>query len=80
MYSFGYKAWGLRGSKLHGRVRPEFCLFVFSFYRPFRPNFWKIEKKRDFFNFIFVFPSDSCQYSTEVQLCFFVLSFLLQTG
>ena len=47
--------------------------FYFSFYRPFRPNFLKIEKKiKDiFFNFIFVFSSDSCQYSTGVQLCFF---------
>ena len=25
---------------------------------------------------LFFFPSDSCQYNTGVQLCFFVLSFL----
>ena len=49
-------------------VRPEF--FNFSFYRPSRPNFLKIEKKikEIFFNFIFVFPSDSSQHSTGVQL------------
>ena len=41
--------------------------------------FLKIEKKRVFFfNFIFLFPSDSCQYSTGVQSWFFVLSFLQQ--
>ena len=58
-------------------ARPEF--FYFSFYRPSRPNFLEIEKKikEIFFNFIFLFPSNSCQYSTGVQLCFFVLSFLL---
>ena len=51
-------------------VRPED--FYFSFHRPSRPDFLKIEKKiKDiFFNFIFVFPSDSCQYSPGVQLCF----------
>ena len=56
--------------------RPE--LFYFSFYRPSRPNFLEIEKKiRDFFQFFFfLFPSDSCQYSTGVQLLFFVLSFV----
>ena len=61
-------------------LRPEF--FYFSFYRPSLPYFLKIEKKikEIFFNFIFLFPSDSCQYSTGVQLCFFVLSFLLQPG
>ena len=61
-------------------LRPEFCYF--SFYRPSRPYFLKIEKKnkRDLFNFIFVFPSDTCQYSTGVQLSFSALSFLLQPG
>ena len=64
----------------YSQIRPEF--FYFSFYRPSRLNFLKIEKKiKDiFFNFIFVFSSDSCQYSTGVQLCFFVMSFLLQPG
>ena len=52
-------------------VRPEF--FYYSFYRPSRPNFLKIKKeiKDIFLNFIFIFPSDSCQYSTEVQFCFY---------
>ena len=50
--------------------------FYFSFYRPSRPNFLEIEKKEIVFNFIFLFPSDS----TGVQLCFFVLSFLLLPG
>ena len=61
-------------------LRPEF--FYFSFYRPSRPNFLEIEKKikEISINFIFLFPSDSCQYSTGVQLCFFVLSFLLLPG
>ena len=61
-------------------LRPEF--FYFSFYRPSRPNFLEIEKKikEIFFNFIFLFPSDSCQYSTGVQLCIFILSFLLLPG
>ena len=48
--------------------------FYFLFYRPSRPNFLKIEKKikRDFFfNFIFVFPSDSCQYSTQSSIIIF---------
>ena len=56
-------------------LRPEF--FYFSFYRPSRPNVLEIEKKiiEIFFHFIFLFPSDSYQYSTGVQLCFFVLSF-----
>ena len=61
-------------------VRPVF--FYFSFYRPSRPKFLEIEKKikENFFNFIFLFPSDSCQYSTGVHLCFSVLSFLLLPG
>ena len=57
--------------------------FYLSFYRPSRPIFLEIEKKIKeifFFDFIFLFPSDSCQYSTGVQLCFFVLSFLLLPG
>ena len=43
--------------------------FYFSFYGPSRPNFLKIEKqiiKEIFFNFIFVFPSDSSKYNTGV--------------
>ena len=66
--------------KLGAYPRPGF--FYFSFYRPSRPNFLEIEKKikEFFFNFIFLFPSDLCQYSTGVQLCFFVLSFLLLPG
>ena len=53
--------------------------FHFSFYRPSQPNFLKIEKKKNFFffNFIFIFSFHSYQYCTKVQLCFFVLSFLL---
>ena len=57
--------------------------FIFRFTDPPDPIFFENRKKnnKDFFNFIFVFPSDSCQYSTGVQLCFFfVLSFLLQQG
>ena len=56
--------------------------FIFRFTDPPEPNFLEIEKKikEIFFNFIFLFPSDSCQYSTEVQLCFLVLSFLLLPG
>ena len=48
-------------------------LVYFSFYRPSCPNFLKIEKKikEIIFNYIFVFPSDSCQNSTGVDLCFF---------
>ena len=58
-------------------------LVNFSFYRPSRPNFLENEKKneRDYFQFFFfLFPSDSCQYITGVQLCFFILSFLLLPG
>ena len=33
--------------ELHMSLRPEF--FYFSFYRPSRPNFLKIEKKKKFF-------------------------------
>ena len=56
--------------------------FFFRFTDPPDPIFWKLKKKikEIFFNFIFSFPSDSCQYSTGVQLCFFVLSFLLLSG
>ena len=35
------------------------------------------KNKRDFFNFIFVFPSDSCQYSIGVH---YVFSFCLSTA
>ena len=65
----------LRTSCQEGLFRPEF--FYFSFYRPSRPNFWEIAKKKIkeiFFNFIFLFPSDSCQYSTEFS---YVFSFCL---
>ena len=67
-------------NKIGTLVRPEF--FYFCFTDPPDPIFLEIEKKQKkiFFNFIFLFPSDSCQYSTVVQLCFFVLSFLLQPG
>ena len=56
--------------------------FIFRFTDPPDPFFWKLKKKikEIFFNFIFLFPSDTCQYSTGVQLCFFVLSFLLLPG
>ena len=61
------------------KARPE--LFYFSLYRPFRPNFFKNRKKERFLSiFIFLFPSDSCQYSTGVQLCFFSFDFLLPPG
>ena len=47
------------GCSHFGQVRPEF--FNFSFYRPDRPEFLKIEKKIKvlFFNFIFRVRSDS---------------------
>ena len=50
--------------------------FIFRFTDPPDPIFWKLKKKikRFFFNFIFLFPSDSCQYSTGVQLCLFYCS------
>ena len=48
--------------------------FIIRFTDPPDPIFRNL-KKRDFFNFIFVFPSDSCQYSTGVQLCFFRIVF-----
>ena len=57
-------------------IRPEF--FYFSFYRPSRPNILEIEKKikEIFFSILlFLFRSDSCQYSTGVQLCFFLFVF-----
>ena len=44
--------------------------FSFRFTDPPDPIFWKLKKKLEiFFNFIFLFPSDTCQYSTGVQLC-----------
>ena len=56
--------------------------FIFRFTDPPYPIFWKLKKKKKKkkINFIFLFPSDLCQYSTGVQLCFFVLSFLLLPG
>ena len=59
-----------------------FGLLVLFFVLQTQPNFLGIEKKikEIFFNFIFLFPSDSSQYSTGVQLCFLVLSFLLLPG
>ena len=56
--------------------------FIFRFTDPPDPIFWKLKKKikEIFFQFFFSFPSDSCQYSTGVQLCFYVLSFLLLPG
>ena len=50
--------------------------FYFSFYRPSQPNFLKSVKKiKDFFQFYFCFSSNSYQYSTGVQLCFFIFVF-----
>ena len=53
--------------------------FIFRFTDPPDPIFWKLKKKNNkrdvFFNFIFLFPSDSCKYSTGVQLCFFCFVF-----
>ena len=55
---------------------------VFSFFvlQTLPTQFFLKLKKIRVFSFIFLFPSDSCQYSTGVQLCFFVLSFLLMPG
>ena len=46
--------------------------FIFRLTNPPDPSFLKIEKKikEIFFNFIFVFPSDSCQYSSGVHFVF----------
>ena len=53
---------GIKVGALH--IRPDF--FYFSFYRPSWPIFLKIGKKEFFFNFIFIFPSDSFKYSPGV--------------
>ena len=61
---------GLVERKRVTRARPKFFLF---FVLPTLPTlfFLKIEKKcLIFFHFIFVFPSDSYQYSTGVQFDF----------
>ena len=61
-----------------GHIVKARVFFIFRFTDPPDPIFWKLKKiKEFFFNFIFLFPSDSCQYSNGVQLCFFILSFLL---
>ena len=51
--------------------------FIFSFYRPFQPNFLEIEKKiRDFFQFYFFISLRLM----PVQYLSSILSFLLQPG
>ena len=54
------------------KVRPEF--FNFSFYRPDRPEFSKIEKKIKvlFFNFIFRDRSDTHKKKRAGKFCFLV--------
>ena len=52
-------------------------VFIFRFTNPSDPIFCKMKKnKTDFFNVIFVFPSDSCQY---IGVHFF-FRFVLQPG
>ena len=59
-------------------IRPEF--FYFSFYRPSRPNFLEIEKKikEIFFNFIFLFPSDSCSLAMFFRFVFSIAARLIK--
>ena len=59
-------------------LRPEF--FYFSFYRPSRPNFLEIEKKikEIFFNFIFLFPSDSCRSVMFFEFVFSIAARLIK--
>ena len=71
----------LVSNKSANRLRPEFLLFFVlpTLSTQFLEN-WKKKKIFFQFNFSYFSPTRVTVVSTEVDLCFFVLSFLLQPG